>query len=158
MLLRALSVFGIWTALLGNGTFARAELTYQLDDGSREEQFNNSSGNDTEDNWVANSFRIVPGGEMLTGITFQVGGSNFNNQAITALIYTGTSLTDPHAGGGLVRVSTTNTTFSGNNFQFVTIPIEPLTLPDDQVFWAALLIRGVPANVLPWSNDRDNPL
>jgi hypothetical protein len=157
MLLRALGSFGILTALLGASPLVHAQSAYQLDDGSREERFNNSSGNDTEDNWVANSFRVTPFQNVLTGITFQL-GENYTNRPITALIYTGTSLTDPHAGSGLTRVSTTTTTVTGTNGQFVTIPIDPLTLPVDQVFWAALLLRGVPANQFPFSNDLDNPL
>jgi hypothetical protein len=139
----------------GNATFAG--FVYKLDDGSSEENFNNSQGVETEDNWVANSFQILPGTQTLLSVSFLVSGS-FTNRPITALIYTGSSLTDPHAGSGLTLVSETDTTFSGTN-SFVTIPLAaPVTLPVGQVYWAALLMRGVTGNQFPWNEDRDSPL
>jgi hypothetical protein len=139
-----------------NGSAAFAGFVYKLDDGSSEENFNNSQGVETEDNWVANSFQILPGTQTLLSMSFLVSGS-FTNRPITALIYTGSSLTDPHAGSGLTLVSETDTTFSGTNF--VTIPLAaPVTLPVGQVYWAALLMRGVTGNQFPWNEDRDSPL
>src|SRR5262249_28217596 len=130
----------------------------RLDDGTSEENFNNSQGVETEDNWVANSFQIAAGTQTLTSISFLLSG-NYTNRPITALIYTGTSLTDPHAGSGLTLVSQTDTTFSGTNGTFVTIPLAaPVTLPVGQVYWAALLMRGVPGNQFPFNEDRDKPL
>jgi hypothetical protein len=144
--------------LTANGSTTFAQFAYQLDDGSSENNFNNSQGVETEDNWVANSFQIAPGTQTLTGIQFLLSG-NYTSRAITALIYTGTSLTDPHAGSGLTLISETDTTFSGTNGSFVTIPLAaPLTLPMGQVFWAALLMRGVPGNQFPFNEDLDNPL
>jgi hypothetical protein len=140
----------------GNATFAG--FVYKLDDGSSEENFNNSQGVETEDNWVANSFQVAAGTQTLLSISFLLSG-NYTNRAITALIYTGTSLADPHAGSGLTLVSQTDTTFSGTNGSFVTIPLAaPVTLPVGQVYWAALLMRGVPGNQFPFNEDRDNPL
>jgi hypothetical protein len=113
---------------------------------------------ETEDNWVANSFQVAAGAQTLTSISFLLSG-NYTNRPITALIYTGTSLTDPHAGSGLTLVSQTDTTFSGTNGTFVTIPLAtPVTLPVGQVYWAALLMRGVPGDQFPFNEDRDNPL
>jgi hypothetical protein len=131
---------------------------YQLDDGTSEERFNNSDTNETEDNWVANSFQVAAGGETIKSVTF-LSGESYTNRPITVLIYTGTSLTDPHAGGGLVRISTTDTTFSGASGTWVTIPLgAPVTLPVGQIYWAAILLRGVPGNQFPLNEDRDNPL
>jgi hypothetical protein len=131
--------------------------TLSLDDGSRENTFNNSAGPETEDNWVANSFQVAPGGEILTSISLQL-GQTYTNRPITVVIYTGSSLTDPHAGSGLTRVSTTDTTISGTNGNFVTIPLTtPVSLPLGQVYWAAVLLRGVPASQFPFSGDADAP-
>jgi hypothetical protein len=128
-----------------------------LDDGSSEERFNNSQSNDTEDNWVANSFQVAAGGDILTSVSFQL-GENYTNRAISVLIYTGSSLTNPHAGSGLTLVSETDTTFSGTSGGFVTIPLNaPLTLPLGQVYWAAVLMRGVPSTQFPFQNDKDAP-
>jgi hypothetical protein len=144
--------------LTANGSATFTGFVYKLDDGSSEENFNNSQGVETEDNWVANSFQIAPGTQTLLSISFLLSG-NYTNRAITALIYTGTSLTDPHAGSGLTLVSQTDTTFSGTDGTFVTIPLAaPLTLPVGQVYWAALLMRGVPGNQFPFNEDLDNPL
>jgi hypothetical protein len=144
--------------LTTNGSTAFVGFVNKLDDGSSEENFNNSQGVETEDNWVANSFQIATGIQKLFSISFLLSG-NYTNRAITALIYTGTSLTDPHAGSGLTLVSETDTTFSGTNGTFVTIPLAaPVTLPVGQVYWAALLMRGVPGNQFPFNEDRDNPL
>jgi hypothetical protein len=56
-------------------------------------------------------------------------------------------------------VSTTNTTFSAKSGDFVTLPLaSPLTLSAGQVYWAALLLRGVPGNQFPFQEDRDNVL
>jgi subtilisin family serine protease len=131
--------------------------TLSLDDGSGEEHFNNSLGVETEDNWVANSFQVAPGGQILTSISFLL-GENYSNRAITALIYTGSSLTDPHAGSGLTRISTTDTTVSGVSGSFVTIPFNTaVTLPVGQVYWAAVLLRNVPGGQFPFWNDTNAP-
>jgi hypothetical protein len=144
--------------LTANGSATFVGFVYKLDDGSSEENFNNSQGVETEDNWVANSFQIAAGTQTLLSMSFQLSG-NYTNRAITALIYTGTSLTDPHAGGGLKLVSQTDTTFSGTDGSFVTIPLAaPVTLPVGQVYWAALLMRGVPGDQFPFNEDLDNPL
>lgn len=139
--------------------------------------FNNSSGNEPEDNFVANSFQVVPGGEKLTSITVLY-GAPFNGfpsgpglppgTQVTAAIYTGSSLTDPTAGGGLQRIvaSTTTVPLSAtktyipsafpppyNNYPVYQQTIQlaqPVVLQPGQIFYAALLIRNVPASVLPF--------
>jgi hypothetical protein len=134
-----------------------AFFTQSLDDGSGEVRFNNSESTDTEDNWVANSFQVTPGGETLTSVSFFL-GENYSNRPVTVLIYTGSSLTNPHAGSGLTRVSTTDTTVSGTAGSLVTIPLSSaLTLPLGQVYWAAILMRGVPSNQFPFYDDTDAP-
>jgi hypothetical protein len=144
--------------LTANGNSQFVGFVYQLDDGSSEQNFNNSQGVETEDNWVANSFQIAAGTPTLQSISFLL-SQDYTNRPITALIYTGSSLTDPHAGSGLTLVSETDTTFSGAAGTFVTIPFAaPLTLPVGQVYWAALLLRGVPGNEFPFNVDTDNPL
>jgi hypothetical protein len=144
--------------LTANGSATFVGFVYKLDDGSSEFNFNNSQGVETEDNWVANSFQIAAGTQTLLSMSFLLSG-NYTNRAITALIYTGTSLTDPHAGSGLTLVSQTDTTFSGTDGTFVTIPLAaPVTLPVGQVYWAALLMRGVPGDQFPFNEDLDNPL
>jgi hypothetical protein len=135
----------------------QGQVVYRLDDGSSEENFNNSQGSETEDNWVANSFQVASGGQTLHAVQFQL-GQDYTNHAITVAIYTGSSLTNPHAGTGLTRVNTTTTTFSGQSGNFVTIPLAtPLTLPAGQVYWAAILLPGVPGNQFPFQTDRDSP-
>jgi hypothetical protein len=129
--------------------------TMSLDNGSRTHRFNNSAGPETEDNWVANSFQVAPGGEILTSISLEL-GETYTNRPITVVIYTGSSLTDPHAGTGLHRVFTTDTTVTGTNGSFATIPVY-VTLPVGQVYWAAVLLRGVPATQFPFSTDSDAP-
>src|SRR5262245_21520760 len=110
-----LGMLGVFTALLVSGGFARGQVVYQLDAGDREEIFNNSEfGDDSEDNWVANSFQAVHGATHLVSVTFQLGRPGFVDQPITVLIYQGSSLTDPTAGGGLVLLSATNTTFTAH--------------------------------------------
>jgi methionine-rich copper-binding protein CopC len=119
--------------------------TYSLDNGSGGQRFNNSFGGETEDDWVANSFQVNPGGETLSSVSFLL-GENYTNRAITVLVYTGSSLTNPHAGSGLTRISTTDTTVTGTSGTFVTLPFSsPVTLSDGQVYWVALLVRNVPS-------------
>jgi hypothetical protein len=132
---------------------AQSNYVYQLDNGVPNTVFNNSAGSETEDNWVANSFQVVSGGNILESVEF-LAGVSFNNQPIDVVIYTGSSLTNPDAGGGLVRVSTTATTVTVNAGQFATLDLNsPLTLPVGQIFYAALLMPGVPGNVYPWYID-----
>jgi hypothetical protein len=153
-----------------NTNFTQFDITFQpqtttgstqslrVDDGTSEESFNNSAGSETEDNWVANSFQAGAAGDTITSVSFQIGQATYTNRAITVLLYTGSSLTNPHAGSGLTLISQTDTTFSGTNGNLVTIPLAtPVTLPPNQVYWAALLLRGVPSNQFPFANDKDAP-
>ena len=155
---------------LGVAAPARADI-YQVDNGTFGFPFNNSAFDETEDNWVANSFQVAPDGEVLQSITFQLGILIANlppEETVTALIYTGSSLTDPNAGGGLQRiVAATNTVpVVGGDLSFMTVPLAtPVTLQDGDIFYAALLMRDVPsadplatAAAFPWAEDTGPPL
>ena len=135
---------------------ARAQVTYQLDGWppatGNYEIFNNSQGTETEDDWVANSFTAVAGGNRLNSITFAV-GSALSSRPVTIAIYTGTSLTNP---SGLTRIvaSTTNVNVTAAAGALQTIPFAaPVDLPVGQVFYAAMLMRGVPGNLFPYTDD-----
>ena len=110
--------------------------------------FNNSATTDVEDNFVANSFTVVPGGTQITSVSFLAApGSIPANQPAQVAIYLGSSLTDPHAGGGLVRVATGSATLAQQTPgppQNYTIDLaQPVTLPVGQVFYAGLLLPKV---------------
>jgi hypothetical protein len=75
---------------------------------------------------------------------------------VTATIYSGSSLTNPNAGGGLVRVvSSTNTvSVTGAAGTFQTIPLlNAVDYTTGQIFYAAILIRGVPGTLFPFASD-----
>jgi len=169
-------------ATLAVGLSARASHLYALYNPKTTNQafvtpFNNSFSDDTEDNFVANSFQTVAGGETLKSITVTYGApfSGFPSgpglpagTQVTAAIYLGLSVTDPTAGGGLQRIdaSTTTVPLSATKQYFPTafrppfsnVPVyvqtiqlaRPVTLQPGQVFYAALLIRNVPDTVLPF--------
>jgi hypothetical protein len=148
-----------WVLLLG-GARARANMIYQVDkwpppNHDLYEVFNNSATTETEDNWGANSYQAVAGGTRLTSFTFLA--NNMTNQRVSAVVYLGSSLTDPHAGGGLTRVETTNTTVTAHAGTFVTITLDtPVDLPAGQIFYAALLLPSVSgATEAPFATDRD---
>lgn len=138
-------------------TSARGDFLYQLDTNIGNARFNNSQGTETEDNWVANSFQVVAGGETLVSFTFRL-GETYSNRAITAAVYRGSSLLNPQAGGGLTLISTTNTTVTGTQGSFVTINLSnPVDLAVGDLFYAALLMPGVPGNQFPWYESTINP-
>jgi hypothetical protein len=151
-----LGFFGVWAAWLLTGTTARADIVYQVDSWpppGNYEVFNNSFTTETEDNWVANSFQIVPGGTRLTSVSF-LAGDNLTNKPAFVAIYLGSSLTDPHAGGGLVRIATTSTTLTTTSGNFATINLAtPVDLNVGQIFYAALLIPSVPGSSFPFASD-----
>jgi hypothetical protein len=147
------SVLGAFMALLLSGTVAQAQIFYQFD---WAERFNNSVGStDTEDMWVANSFTANPAGDgVITSITLPI-ADTFTNQPITALIYEGADLNDPTAGGGLMLVGQKTTTFTSVRGTFLTITFDDpgVSVTPGQVFYAAVLIPGVPATKFPLQND-----
>jgi len=148
-----LGVLGVLTALLVGSASARAQVTYSVDDGTAFERFNNSFADDTEDNWVANSFQVVAGGTHLTEISLAI-GEDYTNQLITFAIYSGSDLFDPSAGGGLVRVSTTDVTFTGaGGFIYTFALTNPVDLNVGDIFYAAALIRAVPPTMFPIFNN-----
>jgi hypothetical protein len=153
-----LSVLGIVTSLLFTGPFAHAQYVppkegiYQL---IWAETFNNSAlPGEIEDNWVANSFTAVSGGTQIVAISLPI-GDDFTNQAITGLIYKGFDLHDPTAGGGLVLMSQTDTTFSSIAGDVITITLNtPVDFNAGDVFYTAVLIPGVPGYAPGVSNGK----
>lgn len=133
-----------------------AQVLYKVENvatGTAHEIFNNSQGSETESCWVANSFQVVAGGTDIQSISFLL-GNVLTNQSATISIYTGTSLTNPQAGGGLVRVSSTTTTLTAAADTFQTINLSsPISLPVGQIFYAALLLPNIPGNVFPFASD-----
>ena len=149
------AVLGILTAVLVSGSSARADYVYQLDDGSPEELFNNSETTETEDNWVANSFQVVADGTRLVSISLYLGQA-YSNQDTFAVIYLGSSLTDP---SGLVRIATTEASVTGSAGSYATITFDqPVDLNEGDIFYAAVLLPGVPGNFFPFGNDTNGPL
>jgi len=135
------------------GTVARADVVYIYDSGTPTERFNNSKGTETEDNWVANAFAVVEGGTRLLSIDYPI-GENFVAQPVTAVIYQGADISDPSAGGGLVRVQTTEALVTGDRGTIQTIVLDAaVDLNVGDVFYAALLIRNVTGNLFPFYND-----
>lgn len=114
--------------------------------------FNNSQGTEAEDDFVANSFTVVPEGTHITAVNFQAeAGSIAANQPAKVAIYDGSSLTDPHAGGGLVRVATGSTTLTATPpvggpqivYTYTINLDQPVDLPVGQVFYAGLLLPNL---------------
>jgi hypothetical protein len=152
-----------FAALMSHASVARAQVQYRWDTGNVTESFNNSEGTETEDNWVANAFQVVDGGTHIVSIEFVFGGiDGYTNKPASAVIYQGFDLHDPSAGGGLVRLSTTDTTITANPGDLVTITLDtPVDLNVDDIFYAAVLIPQVQrpgANEFPWANDTMIPL
>ena len=141
--------------LLAAAPMARAQSTYQVDSfvTGTFSGFNNSQGTENEDNFVANSFQVVAGGTTLVSFTF-LNGTAATNAPITLVIYTGSSLTKPQAGAGLIRISTTTTMFSSaaNTFQTLSL-FTPITLSVGQIFYAAILRPGVTGTMFPFGSD-----
>ena len=129
---------------------ARADFTYALQSSGvvGSSGFNNSLGSEAEDDFVANSYTVVAGGTHLASVSFLAeGGSIPANQSATVAIYTGSSLTDPHAGSGLTRVATGTAVLTaapaGAPVSY-SIPLaQPVDLPVGQVFYAGLLLPNV---------------
>jgi hypothetical protein len=141
--------------LILGASLASAQVIYQWDSGIFSERFNNSEGTETEDNWVANAFEVVEGGTELLSIDYVIGES-FADQPVTAVIYLGVDISDPSA--GLTRIQTTETTISGLRLDVVTIALDkPVDLNVGDVFYAALLIRGVTGDLFPFFNDTIQP-
>jgi hypothetical protein len=149
--------------VLGATAPARAgPFVYRLDSGHVSFPFNNSAAFETEDNWVANAFQVVPGGEVLRSISFELGLDVANlppGEKVTALIYRGSSLTNPDAGAGLQRIvaATNSVPVVRSDFHFMTVPLAtPVTLHPGDIFYAALLMRNVPSfpnGAFPWTED-----
>src|SRR6266849_6423723 len=112
-----------FAALMSHASVARAQVQYRWDNGAFTERFNNSEGTETEDNWVANAFQVVDGGTHIVSIEFPI-GETYTDLTVDAVIYQGFDLRDPTAGGGLVRLSTTETTITATQGSLVTITLE----------------------------------
>jgi len=147
-----------FAALMSHASVARAQVQYRWDNGAFTERFNNSEGTETEDNWVANAFQVVDGGTHIVSIEFPI-GETYTDLTVDAVIYQGFDLRDPTAGGGLVRLSTTETTITATQGSLVTITLDtPVDLNVDDIFYAALLVRQVDGAHFPWFNDGTIPL
>lgn len=154
-------------ALLLAAPCLRAQLTYQLDGWppggtTQYEIFNNSLGTEVEDCWVANSFQVVAGGNVINSLTFALGNAQpavpTLTLQVTVLLYTGTSLTNP---AGLVRiVPATNTVTLTNvptgSLQTINFAV-PTFMSTGQIFYAAILIRGVTGATFPFVSDFFTP-
>ena len=144
---------GILAALMVVGTVARADHLYRWDTGVSTERFNNSEGVETEDNWVANAFEVVAAGTRLVSIQYTL-GELFAVQPATLAVYQGIDISDPSAGGGLVRIHTTETTITGIAGSDVNLAFDtPVDLQVGDVFYAAILIRGVTGAQFPFHNE-----
>jgi hypothetical protein len=153
------SVFAALTAQLFAGTFADAQNVlgfYQLDWSG---PINNSAGTtDTEDNWVANSYTARSGATHIASISLPI-ADTFTNQAISALIYSGVDYTNPQAGPGLVLLSETDTTFSSTPGTLLTVELNtPVDLNVGDIFYAAVLMPGVPPLTYPFFFDSSRDL
>jgi hypothetical protein len=147
-----------FAALMSHASVARAQVLYRWDNGAFTERFNDSQTIEIEDNWVANAFQVVDGGTHIVSIEFPI-GETYVNRAVTAVIYQGFDLFDPSAGGGLVRLSTTDTTITATQGSLVTITLDtPVDMNVDDIFYAAILLRQVPGNEFPFFNDGTIPL
>jgi hypothetical protein len=146
-------VVGVVASVMLAGGVARAQYLYKWDDQPAAERFNNSADVETEDNWVANGFQVVPAGTRLLNVEYQL-GNDFTNQNVWVIIYQGCSIDDACACGGLVELQRLLTNISGTQGQTVTIPLTtPINLNVGDVFYAALLIRNVTGDVFPFFND-----
>jgi hypothetical protein len=151
-----LYVFGACMAVLLPGTFVHAQGFYQNDWSGA---INNSAGlTDTQDNWVANSFQTRSGATHIVSVSLPIGDS-FTNQPISALIYTGINYTDPTVGPGLTLLSQTDTTFTSVAGTILTVKLDtPVDLNVGDIFYAAVLIPGVPPLKYPFYFDRNRDL
>jgi hypothetical protein len=70
------------------------------------------------------------------------------------VVYQGIDISDPSAGGGLVRMRTTETTITGLAGSDVNLAFDtPVDLQVGDVFYAAILIRGVTGALFPFHNE-----
>jgi hypothetical protein len=147
-----LLLLSVFTALLYACTPARAQFLFCQD---WAEHFNNSVTTEPEDNWVANSYICSNADRQhLLSVSFPI-DATFTNQPISVFIYQGFDLNDPTAGGGLVLLSQTNATITTDVGDIVTIPLNPdVFLNVGDIFYAAVLIPGVPGNKFPFRSDR----
>src|SRR5438132_2211684 len=145
------TILGALTALLLAGTFARAQHFFQLDWGG---SFNASAANDTEDNWVANSYPVNAADRThIVSVSLPIGEA-FTDQPISALIYQGFDLLDPRAGGGLVLKSRTDTTFTSTPGTIVTVTLDtPADFQVGDIVYVAVMIPGVPPTTFPFYSD-----
>lgn len=148
-------------------SFARAQVTYQVDGWppsgtTTYEIFNNSVGTETEDCWVANSFTAQAGGNRLNSLTFALGNANPSvptlSLTVTATLYTGSSLTTPSGLSRIVASTNTVNLTNATTGSLQTIPFAaPIDLPVGQIFYAAILIRGVNGSTFPFVGDLFTP-
>jgi hypothetical protein len=144
-----LSAVSALALLLLTGTFAHAQHFYTLD---WPQIFNNSATpTDTQDDWVANSYTVTSSGMNIVSISIPIYDS-FTNQTMTGLIYQGFDVADPTAGGGLLLKAQKDVTFTSPGIVTITFDT-PVAFNSGDIFYAAVLMRAVPANKYPFYND-----
>jgi len=152
----AVLVGAAFAALMSQASVARAQVRYQLDSGAPTQRFNNSELDETEDNWVANSYQVVDGGTHIIAVEFPI-GTAYSNKPASAAIYQGFDLLDPTAGGGLIRLSTTDFVINSQQGDTITVVLDtPADLNVDDIFYVAVLIPQVQfpgGTEFPWYND-----
>jgi hypothetical protein len=147
------------------GAYSGGTYLYQLDSGGYDEAFNNSDTNEVEDCWVANSYTVVDGATRLLSIQFPYASVNnppnppFVAQPATVAIYMGSDLYNPQAGGGLVLLQSNDVLIDAVQGDVVTLDLGgPVDLNVGDIFYAALLIPGIPASQFPIKLERSNIL
>ena len=132
---------------------AGADVVYSLNPVSVTTGFNNSySASDTQDCWVANGFTAVAGGTAVNSVIFRT-FSDLTGFSAQALIYAGSDQFNPQAGGGLTLVAAGPVTALASGGQVDQVVPVSAALTDGDVFFAAILIRGVPGNVYAFGED-----
>lgn len=155
----------VCTASLALCGRAGAQFIYQHDNGSARTYFNNSIDSKSQDNWVAKAFGAVEGGTRIKSLLFRAGASYVTGQPqglnastmpnayVTAALYLVTKESEL-----VLMTSSVNTIpLNATTDSWVEVPLAtPQYLRPGQIFAIALLIRDVPANVYPFTEDTSN--
>lgn len=127
---------------------AWAGFTYQLDNGTPAGGgWNNSSGTEVEDNWVANSFTAVADGTSITAVKW-LAAADMTGSTAQVMIYAGSSLT---SSARLTLLAASNEVILGSPVDgLYSIPVAA-NVAEGDIFFGAVLIRNVTA--YPWYVD-----
>jgi hypothetical protein len=149
------------TGLATGGSFANAQVTYQLDNGTGANSFNHADGPETTDGWVGNVFPITASGQVINRVDW--GYYNNTPGAVAQVVLY--RVTDPggNPANGATRVYTQsfNTLPGANDGVFTRIQQIPLTTPHTfntgdlmlVAIFQANVIALPPNDVYPWVND-----